>query len=77
MREGIHIMETVNKTGRLGAMDLVEVNPSIGSEADVSKTIQAAIHVILAAFGHCRRGLKPCNVESLPLQTFPPTRQII
>ncbi|CAH0557728.1 unnamed protein product [Brassicogethes aeneus] len=75
LREGIHIMETIHKTGRLGAMDLVEVNPSIGSEKDVNRTVEAAVHVILAAFGHSRRGLLPKT--SLPLQTFPPTKESI
>lgn len=77
MREGIHIVEKVHRTGRLGALDVVEVNPSIGSEADVNVTIEAAMHIILAAFGHSRRGLRPANIQSLPLQTFPPTQKTI
>ncbi|CAH1978047.1 unnamed protein product [Acanthoscelides obtectus] len=75
LREGIQIMEMVHSTGRLGAMDLVEVNPHIGSEGDVKKTVEAAIHVILAAFGYNRRGYR--TQDTLPLQTFPPTRQVI
>ncbi|GJQ84107.1 hypothetical protein Trydic_g12081 [Trypoxylus dichotomus] len=59
LREGIHIMTAVYKTGRLGAMDLVEVNPMIGNENDVDKTLTAAIHIILAAFGHNKRGINP------------------
>ncbi|KAJ8958828.1 hypothetical protein NQ318_019590 [Aromia moschata] len=70
LREGVHIMESVYKTGRLGAMDLVEVNPSIGTEGDVKRTVEAAIHVIMAAFGHSRKGLIPRDA-ALPLQTFP------
>lgn len=77
LREGIHIMERVHRTGRLGAMDIVEVNPSIGSERDVQITVDAAMHVILAAFGFNRRGHRPMNVQSLPLQTFPPTQSTI
>ncbi|KAG5889604.1 hypothetical protein JTB14_024025 [Gonioctena quinquepunctata] len=77
LREGIKIMEMVHNTGRLGAMDLVEVNPSIGTEQDVKKTIDAAIHIILAAFGYNRRGVQSSNAPTLPLQTFPPTRQTI
>lgn len=76
LREGIHIMERVYRTGRLGAMDIVEVNPSIGSEKEVQITVDAAMHVILAAFGHNRRGHRPID-ESLPLQTFPPTQSTI
>lgn len=57
LREGIQIMETIHNTGRLGAMDLVELNPAIGTKEDARKTIDAAIHIILAAFGRCRSGL--------------------
>ncbi|XP_018326945.1 arginase, hepatic [Agrilus planipennis] len=70
LREGIHIMENVYKTKRLGSMDLVEVNPAIGTTKDVQTTCDAAIHVILAAFGQTRRGLRPFNVDDMPLQTF-------
>lgn len=77
MREGIHIAERVHRTGRLGAFDLVEVNPGIGTEKEVQITVEAAMHVILAAFGHSRRGLRPANAQSLPLQTFPPTQSTI
>ncbi|XP_030747844.1 arginase, hepatic [Sitophilus oryzae] len=77
LREGIQLMEILYRTGRLGALDLVEVNPSIGTETEVNRTIDAAIHVIMAALGHCRRGIRPKNVHTLPLQTFPPTRQVI
>ncbi|CAH1117718.1 unnamed protein product [Phaedon cochleariae] len=77
LREGIQIMEMIHSTGRLGAMDLVEVNPSIGSEQDVKRTVDAAIHIIMAAVGHSRRGLRLKDVDTLPLQTFPPTRQLI
>lgn len=70
-------METIYKTGRLGAMDLVEVNPDIGTIQDVERTVEAAIHVILAAFGYNRQGSPPIHTDTLPLQTFPPTRQTI
>ncbi|CAG9858698.1 unnamed protein product [Phyllotreta striolata] len=73
LREGVQILEKVFDTGRLGAMDLVEVNPNIGSKEDVRRTVEAAVHLILAAFGNKRRGVRPKN-ETLPLQTFPPTR---
>ncbi|KAJ8916233.1 hypothetical protein NQ315_016372 [Exocentrus adspersus] len=66
LREGVHAMEMVHRTGRLGALDLVEVNPSIGTEQDVKRTIEAAIHVIQAAFGHSRKGLSPGN-PTLPV----------
>lgn len=67
-------METVYKTKRLGAVDLVEVNPSIGTEQDVKRTVEAAIHILASAFGYSRRGLLPRS--SLPLQTFPPKQTI-
>lgn len=70
LREGIHVMEAVHRTGRLGALDVVEVNPSIGSERDVRLTVDAALHVILAGFGHNRRGLRPRDVADIPIQTM-------
>ncbi|KAF4531856.1 hypothetical protein B566_EDAN000884 [Ephemera danica] len=66
LREGVHIMETVFETGTLGAMDLVEVNPSIGSPQDVHTTVQAARQVIRAGFGYRRRGMAPRMVEDIP-----------
>lgn len=63
-------MEFVHRTGRLGAMDVVEVNPSIGNERDVKTTVDAALSVILAGFGHSRRGRKPKHVKDMPVQTF-------
>lgn len=73
LREGIHLMEMVHDTGRLSAMDLVEVNPDLGTEQDVKKTVDAAIQIISAAFGNNRRGMQ-LRDATLPLQTFPPTR---
>lgn len=71
LREAIHLMEEIHRTHRLSAIDLVEVNPQIGSEQDVKKTVQAAIHIIQAALGYTRRGLKvPKGITDMPLQTF-------
>ncbi|XP_046431167.1 arginase, hepatic isoform X1 [Neodiprion virginianus] len=71
LREGIHLMEEIYNTGRLNAVDLVEVNPHIGTERDVKKTVEAAIQIIQAAFGYNRRGLKvPKGIDDIPLQTF-------
>jgi len=77
LREGIHIMETVYNTGRVGAIDLVEVNPSIGNEVDVKNTVEAAIRVIMAGVGYKRQGLRLKHIQEMPLQTFPPTRELI
>jgi arginase len=63
-------MEESHRTQRLSAVDLVEVNPSLGSPADVRITLEAAKHIIRAAAGHSRRGHSPENVSDLPQQTF-------
>nr|XP_034189756.1 arginase, hepatic [Osmia lignaria] len=71
LREAIHLMEELHRTNRLNAVDLVEVNPHIGNDRDVSLTVEAAIHIIQAAFGYTRRGLKvPKGITDMPLQTF-------
>ncbi|XP_062552728.1 arginase, hepatic [Armigeres subalbatus] len=56
LREGIYIMEEAYNTGRLAAVDLVEVNPGVGTADDVRKTLDAAIHLLVAACGHSRIG---------------------
>lgn len=71
LREGIHLMEEIHRTNRLNAIDLVEVNPRIGNDTDVDLTVGAAVHIIQAALGYTRRGLKvPDGVTDIPLQTF-------
>lgn len=71
LREAIHLMEEVHRTHRLNAIDLVEVNPKIGDDNCVKLTTEAAIHVLQAALGHTRRGLKvPAGITDIPLQTF-------
>ncbi|KAJ6636363.1 Arginase-1 [Pseudolycoriella hygida] len=59
LREGICILEEIYDTGRLAAVDLVELNPAIGSEDDVSKTVDAAIQILKAACGTVRKGVLP------------------
>lgn len=70
LREGIQVMEESYRTQRLSAVDLVEVNPGLGSPTDVKITLEAAKHIIRAASGHSRRGQSPENVLDLPQQTF-------
>jgi arginase len=60
-------MEEIYRTHRLNAIDLVEVNPEIGNEHDVKLTVEAAIHIIQAALGYTRRGLKlPKGITDIP-----------
>ncbi len=63
LREGICILEEIYDTGRLAAVDLVEVNPAIGSEDDVAKTVDAAIQILKAACGTVRKGVMPNDTE--------------
>nr|CAD7411998.1 unnamed protein product [Timema poppensis] len=69
LREGIQVMEQAHRTGRLSAIDLVEVNPSIGDKRDVHLTIQAAKHLLQAVFGRQRRGNYP-NDELVKLVNY-------
>ncbi|PSN37453.1 Arginase-1 [Blattella germanica] len=63
-------MEEAFRTGRLSAVDLVEVNPNLGTPKEVQITLQAGIHLIKAACGYSRRGHWPKDVYDLPQQTF-------
>jgi len=73
LREALHIMEICQRSGWLSAVDLVEVNPDIGSDLQVNTTIEAAISVLKAAFGFSRSGSIPKNIDSLP-KIYPPVR---
>ncbi|XP_054262817.1 arginase-1-like isoform X1 [Macrosteles quadrilineatus] len=75
LREGIHILEIVHQTGRMKVMDLVEVNPNIGSERDVKKTVDAALHLIKAAYGFSRLGNVPRHIKDIPTyNSFQPSK---
>jgi len=50
-REGKHICEYLALTGRLVSMDLVEVNPRLGSETDQKNTVLVAQGIIYSALG--------------------------
>lgn len=66
LREALHVMEVAHRTGYLNAVDIVEVNPRIGTPLQVQQTIDASIHVVKAAFGHSRSGSVPQHVQNLP-----------
>ncbi|CAB3237168.1 unnamed protein product [Arctia plantaginis] len=68
LREAIKMMEIIHATGRLRAIDLVEINPAIGNENDRKRTIDAGISVLKAALGFSRRGTAPRGVPDLPVQ---------
>lgn len=58
-REGMFIAETVANTGRLSALDVVEVNPRLGNETEQKHTVDVALDIIQAVFGKNRRGMLP------------------
>ncbi|CAH0600586.1 unnamed protein product [Chrysodeixis includens] len=68
LREAINLMEIVYATGRLRAIDLVEINPAIGNEKDRQQTIDAGLCILKAALGFSRRGTAPRGVLDLPIQ---------
>lgn len=70
LREGVFLMEQIHRTGRLRAVDLVEINPAIGDTRDRKITMEAGVAILQAALGFQRRGSLPKNVTDLPLQTF-------
>ncbi|RDD43009.1 Arginase-1 [Trichoplax sp. H2] len=55
LREGLHLAEQIAKSGLLVGFDLVEVNPKIGSQEDVKKTMDTACFIIEALLGKTRR----------------------
>merc|ERR1719430_1845143 len=53
LREGQQLSALIHSTGRLRAVDLVEVNPALGKDnAEVERTVDAACNVIMSALGY-------------------------
>lgn len=67
MREGLFIVEELTRTGRLEAIDLVEVNPNFGTLDDLKKTVDAGIQILKAACGTHRSGNMPIAIKDIPL----------
>ena len=51
LREGMTVCDMIQRTGRLSAMDLVEINPRLGDEREVMKTVESAQLLIYSALG--------------------------
>ncbi|XP_055337380.1 arginase-1-like [Paramacrobiotus metropolitanus] len=67
LREGLQIVEHVHQSGQLSAMDLVEVNPELGTPYQRAKTMEAAIAIISGALGKPRQGVPPKPGFVLPI----------
>jgi arginase len=50
-REARYLCEYLHQTGKLTSMDIVEVNPAIGSSKDVETTIKVSVDLALFALG--------------------------
>ncbi|XP_048210047.1 arginase-1 [Perognathus longimembris pacificus] len=56
LREGLYIAEEIYKTGLLSGLDIVEVNPSLGTSDGVTRTVNTAVAIAQACFGVAREG---------------------
>lgn len=63
LREAICAVETVFESGRLTGLDIVEINPEIGTDADVKCTADSAIALFKAACGTNRNGNLPLEAH--------------
>ena len=66
LREGKELLRSTYRTGRLSAVDLVEINPLLGSPADLQTTLDAARHLAAAAAGYYLGGWAPKGVTDIP-----------
>lgn len=65
-REGIYITEEIHNTGLLSAMDLVEVNPTLGATREaVEATASLAVDIIASSLGQTREGA-PVSILEIP-----------
>ncbi|EDV99971.1 arginase-1 [Drosophila grimshawi] len=58
LREGISIVEALRDTKRVQGMDLVEINPKLGSEHDVRTTVESGLEILKSMFGYRRSGAR-------------------
>ncbi|XP_044779461.1 arginase-2, mitochondrial isoform X2 [Drosophila simulans] len=56
LREGISIVEALRDTERVQGVDLVEINPKLGSERDVRTTVESGLEILKSMFGYRRSG---------------------
>ncbi len=69
LTELMYIGNSVHETGKLKTLDLVEVNPLLGSnEHDINKTVFSAMRAILSFFGYNTIG------TITPMQKIPKPR---
>ena len=67
LREGITLLEEVHEAGNMVSMDLVEVNPLLGSASDNQRTLGVVKQLLINAFGYYRggiRGNQPVKVQN-------------
>lgn len=58
LREGISIVEALRDTKRVQGMDLVEINPKLGSDHDVQTTVASGLEILKSMFGYRRSGAR-------------------
>lgn len=63
-REMLIIAEQIWNTGQMSALDVVEFNPSIGTEKEIELSAKYIIEIILQFFGKSRIGYFPGTEES-------------
>ena len=66
MREGMELLRSIRRSGRLSAVDIVEVNPLLGSDHETKITLDAARHLVAAAAGYYPGGWSPKDVDDIP-----------
>ncbi|KAG5447405.1 argininosuccinate synthetase [Clonorchis sinensis] len=65
LREGLRICEVVHATGNLSVVELVELNPLIGTQCEVDRTTSTAVTLLKACLGYRRSGNLPRKLHSL------------
>ncbi|CAL8107087.1 unnamed protein product [Calicophoron daubneyi] len=65
LREGLRICEEIYSTGKLSVMELVELNPLIGTPSEVETTLSTAVELLRACLGYRRSGHLPPKIGSL------------
>ncbi|XP_035211533.1 arginase-1-like isoform X1 [Stegodyphus dumicola] len=69
VREALCLAEEISRHGLLQVLDVVEVNPMMGSSEQVQNTLNVATLIIKTFMGYSRHGVVPRDIKEVPVGT--------
>lgn len=77
VREALVTAEEISKTESLRVLDMVEVNPRLGTPEEQQRTLRCAVEIIATFFGNQRRGNLPRQIDPAVIEQYSKSTKII